>query len=136
MPAATFAEFFELCGDDLPAGLKRFAVLCSQGAAQPRPLSRQLLDMAVLNDKDEALAGLKVLAELDSRPAIRSFAGPQLHLLAESDALMPTTTFNKLAELNPQATVEQLGQSHASVFAEPQVLAQRMQSFILSHCYA
>lgn len=136
MPEATFAEFYELCGDDLPAGLKRFSVLCSQGAAQPRALSRQLLDMTVLNDKDRALAGLSVLAELDTRPAIRSFAGPQLHLLAKNDALMPSTTFNKLAELNPQATVELLGQSHASVFAEPQLLAQRMQSFILSHCYA
>lgn len=92
--------------------------------------------MTVLNDKDRALAGLSVLAELDTRPAIRSFAGPQLHLLAKNDALMPSTTFNKLAELNPQATVELLGQSHASVFAEPQLLAQRMQSFILSHCYA
>lgn len=136
MPAATFNGFRQLCSDDLSAGLKRFAVLCSQGAAQPRQLSRQLFEMAVLGDKASALAGLKLLAELDNRAAIRAFAGPQLHILAEDDALVPSLALSALTELNPQATVEQLGQSHAGLIAEPQLLAQRMQSFILSHCYA
>lgn len=136
MPAATFAEFQQLCVDDLSAGLKRFTLLCSQGAEQPRQLARQLLQMAVLSDKDKTLAGLQMLAELDNREAIKAFAGPQLHLLAEADALLPTAAIQPLAALNPQAAVELLGQSHAGLVAEPRLLAQRMQSFILGHGYA
>lgn len=131
MPAATFSEFRELCRTDLTAGLKRFTLLCSQGAKQPRQLSRQLLEMALLADSAGALAGLDVLAGLDNRAAIRAFAGPQLHLLADADALLPSAASASLAELNPYATVELLGQSHASVFDQPQLLAQRIVSFIL-----
>lgn len=136
MSVETFNEFHALCRNDLNSGLKRFALLCSQGSAQPRPLSRQLQEMALVADSAQDLAGLDVLAELDNRNAIRSFAGPQLHLLALTDALLPAEAADPLRSLNPQAAVELLGHSHASVFAEPQLLAQRMAQFILSHQYA
>ncbi len=136
MSVATFTEFRELCRVDFPAGLKRFALLCSQGAAQPRPLSKQLLITAVLGDSANALAGLDVLAELDNRAAITEFDGPQLHLLAQDDALVPSATANNLRELNPQASVEVLGHSHAGVMAEPQLLVERVATFILSGQYA
>lgn len=136
MSVDTFAEFRELCRSDLPAGLKRFALLCSQGSAQPRALSRQLQEMAQAAESSSALAGLDLLAELDNRQAISDFAGPQLHLLAQTDALLPTVAAEPLRALNPQAMVELLGHSHASVFAEPHGLAQRMVSFIESRQYA
>lgn len=136
MPVATFTEFRELCQRDLPAALKRFALLCSQGATEPRALSRQLLATAVLGDAACAVAGLDVLAELDNRVAISEFAGPQLHLLAQDDALVPLVAANSLRELNPQASIEALGQSHAGLIAEPHLLAQHIASFILSGQYA
>lgn len=136
MSAVAFAEFRALCAHDLAAGLKRFTLLCSQGAAQPRPLSKQLLRTAVVGDPVSALAGLDVLAELDNRAAINAFAGPQLHLLAQTDALLPPAALNSLRELNSQASVELLGHSHACVSAEPQLLTQRIASFILSGQYA
>lgn len=136
MPAATFAEFRELCQGDLPAALKRFALLCSQGASEPRALARQLLATAVLGDAASAVAGLDVLAELDNRVAISEFAGPQLHLLAQDDGLVPSAAANSLSELNPQASVELLGKGHAGLIAEPQRLAQHIASFILSGQYA
>ena len=132
MPTATFAEFRELCRVDLALGLKRFALLCSQGAAQSRPLSRQLQEMMMQAEPSCALAGLDLLAALDNRAAIRTFAGPQLHLLAEVDALLPPEAAALLRELNPQATVELLGHSHASVVAQADLLAQRIVSFIVS----
>lgn len=136
MPVETFSEFRKLCQSDLTAGLKRFALLCSQGSAQPRALSRQLQEIALAVQHSSALADLEMLAELDNRQAIQAFAGPQLHLLAAVDALLPVAAAEALRALNPQATVELLGHSHASVFAEPQLLAQRMVSFILSRHYA
>ena len=134
MSPATFSAFYRLCSNDLPAGLKRFALLCSQGAEQSRHLSRML--PAQVMQPDDALAGLDCLAELDSRSAISRFIGPQLHLLATGDALVPSSVATDLQELNPQAQVELLGQSHASVVAQPQLLAQRIASFILGEQHA
>ena len=130
MPATTFTEFRALCASDPAACLKRFALLCSQGATDARKLSRQLQASVQVEELASALAGLDLLAELDNRHAIRTFAGPQLHMFAEADALVPPAAANAVRELNPQAMVELLGQSHASVVAELQLLAQRMVTFI------
>lgn len=132
MPVTTFTEFRQLCRSDLSAGLKRFALLCSQGAAQSRQLAKQLQQMTTDAESVSAVAGLDLLAELDNRNAISTFAGAQLHLLAEADALVPPAAANALRELNPAAMFELLGQSHASVVAEPQLLAQRIVAFIES----
>ena len=132
MPVTTFTEFRQLCRSDLSAGLKRFAVLCSQGAAQSRQLAKQLQQMATDAESVNAVAGLDLLAELDNRNAISTFAGAQLHLLAEADALVPRAAAEVLRELNPAAMFELLGHSHASVVAEPQLLAQRIVAFIES----
>lgn len=136
MPVTTFTEFRALCSNDPAAGLKRFALLCSQGAEQARQLSRQLQELVQVEELAGALAGLDILAELDNRAAISTFAGPQLHLFAEADALVPFSAANALRGLNAQATVEVLGQSHASVVAEPQVLAQRIVAFIKDRQHA
>ena len=83
-----------------------------------------------MDELASALAGLDVLAELDNRQAIRSYTGRQLHLFAENDALVPSAAAKAVSELNAQAQVEMLGYSHASSVAEPQLLAQRIASFI------
>ena len=106
----------------------------SQGAEQSRHLSRTLHTQVV--QPDDALAGLDCLAELDNRSAISRFTGPQLHLLATGDALVPSAAATDLQALNPQAQVELLGQSHASVVAQPQLLAQRIAGFILGEQHA
>lgn len=131
MPVDTFTAFRQLCAEDFAAGLKRFVLLCSQGAAQPRVLSRQLLEAAAVADSGCALAGLDLLAELDNRAAISAFAGPQLHLFAEQDALVPSLALSRVRALNAQATVEFFGHSHAGLIVEAQLLAQRIADFIL-----
>ena len=131
MPVDTFTAFRQLCAEDLAAGLKRFVLLCSQGAAQPRALSRQLLEAAAVTDSGCALAGLDLLAELDNRAAISAFEGPQLHLLAEQDALVPSLALSSMRALNAQATVEFFGHSHAGLIVEAQLLAQRIADFVL-----
>ena len=139
MPASTFAEFYKLCQTDLAMGLKRFSLLCSQGAEQPRLLSRQLLDNTLEENRSiellslELLAGLELLAKLDNRAAITHFSAPQLYLFAAADALVPVAAAADLQALNSNAAVEVLGQSHASVLAEPQLLAQRMAAFIVGN---
>lgn len=130
MPVDTFTAFRQLCAEDLTAGLKRFVLLCSQGTAQPRALARQLSAAAAVADSASALAGLDLLAALDNRDAISAFSGPQLHLLAEQDALVPSLALSHVRELNSKVTVELFGHSHAGLIVESQVLAQRIAAFI------
>ena len=130
MPVATFTDFRALCANDPSVCLKRFALLCSKGAAEARQLSRQLQAAVPEDELASALDGLDVLAELDNRQAIRSFTGRQLHLFAENDALVPSAAAKAVSELNAQAQVEILGHSHASSVAEPPLLVQRIASFI------
>src|SRR5690554_236811 len=89
MPASTFSEFYRLCSEDLQAGIKRFALLCSQGAEHARQLSRELYGLT--QTSKDSLAGLDCLAELDTRSAISRFTGAQLHMLAQNDALVPAS---------------------------------------------
>lgn len=140
MPASTFAKFYTLCEKDLAKGLKRFSLLCSQGAAASRQLAAELNNHLESHPSDlaglECLAGLDLLASLDNRAAISDISAPQLHLFAENDALVPVTAAADLQSLNVAAIVEKLGRSHACVLAEPQRLAQRMAKFIASNSMA
>ncbi|GLR64989.1 alpha/beta fold hydrolase [Marinospirillum insulare] len=139
MPASTFTEFYKLCEQDIRLGLKRFTLLCSQGGIQHQARSCAVALQAMISTAStnplELLAGLDLLASLDNRATITHYAGPQLHLLAENDTLVPLEVINELKALNPCAVVEQLGKSHASPIIEPVLIAQRMAAFIASQQY-
>ncbi|MCU1717773.1 alpha/beta fold hydrolase [Pseudomonas sp. 5P_3.1_Bac2] len=135
MPASTFAAFVEGCAADPGATLKRFALLCAQGAANARQLSRELLANVAATSAPELLAGLELLAALDNREALASFSGAQLHLLAGADGLVPAAAWAAIQHLAAQAPgqtqvelIESL--SHALCLEQPQLIAQRMAQFI------
>lgn len=131
MPANTFNSFYQLCQHDLAAGLKRFSLLCSQGAEEPRLLAKHLHSQALTHNTATRLAGLNFLQHLDNRLAITNFKGPQLHLLAKADALVPYQAATAIKSLNPHAKVEFLGASHASPIAQPHLIAEHLAAFIL-----
>lgn len=131
MTAEAFAAFRAGCADDAAATLKRFALLCAQGGAEARAVGRQLQQGLPAQDAAQLLAGLDVLAALDNRAALASFAGPQLHLLAEGDALVPAAAAAALLELLPAGEVDLLEQSgHACALEQPQALAELIAEFI------
>ncbi|MES2819552.1 MAG: transporter, partial [Pseudomonadota bacterium] len=70
MPAETFTQFRHDCAVDASATLKRFALLCARGAEEARGLSLQLLATAPAAVQESLLAGLDVLAALDTRAAL------------------------------------------------------------------
>ncbi|MFI8745874.1 alpha/beta fold hydrolase [Pseudomonas sp. NPDC077186] len=130
MPADTYATFYEGCAHNAGATLKRFAMLCAQGASDARGLAR-LLQSNLLASEPSLLAGLQVLAGLDNRAALAAFAGPQLHLLAEQDALVPASVCDELLALLPSGEVDVLeGCGHAFVLEQPQALAALLLDFI------
>jgi pimeloyl-[acyl-carrier protein] methyl ester esterase len=131
MTRDTFATFRDGCAQDAAAILKRFALLCSQGCGEARALSRQLNQGIPAEATAQRLAGLAVLAALDNRAALAAFAGPQLHLLAEADALVPAAAAEPLQTLLPRGAVERIaGSGHAFVLERPQALAARLAAFI------
>lgn len=123
-----FQEAFRL---DPEQTLKRFRSLCSRGGFDPRTLARQLqvsqsqLPAAVLD------AGLQLLAQLDGREALHGYFGPQLHVFAEGDALVPVAAAAALRNWMPGATVEVLADaSHALPLECAEELATLMLAFI------
>lgn len=131
MAQDTFAAFRDGCAQDAAATLRRFALLCSQGCAEARSLSRRLNQGIPALEAAQRLAGLEVLAALDNRAALAAFAGPQLHLLAEADALVPVAVAEPLRALLRRGVVERIaGTGHAFILEQPQALAARLTGFI------
>jgi pimeloyl-[acyl-carrier protein] methyl ester esterase len=131
MPEATFAAFFAECEANPASALKRFSLLCAQGAADPRGLARLLLASAPRSSAAELLAGLQLLAGMDTRAALLAFAGPQLHLFAGADALLPAAAAGALLALVPDVEVGLIEHaSHAFVLERPHEVAAALAAFM------
>ncbi len=123
-----FEEAFRLGPDDT---LKRFSLLCSRGAYDPRTLARQL--QVSLLDQPQAVsaAGLRLLAELDGRAALQRYVGPQLHLFAGSDALVPAAAADALLACLLDVEVDVLANaSHGLPLERAEDVATAMLAFM------
>ncbi|MBU1491901.1 MAG: alpha/beta fold hydrolase [Gammaproteobacteria bacterium] len=131
MPAETFAAFRQGCAADASATLKRFALLCVQGAVDARGLSRQLLAAAPQVPPETLLVGLDLLANLDTRVALQAFIGPQLHLFAGQDALVPAAAAPALLELLADVEIGLIDNaSHAFALERPHEVAAAIHAFL------
>lgn len=131
MPTATFEAFHDSYRQNPSATLKRFAMLCSQGAADARGLSRTLLAQAGGVD---SLAGLDLLATLDTRPALLQFQGPQLHLFGTADTLVPAAAAAAVQAVQPAAQVRSVeGASHGFAVEQAEHVAAMLLGFMEAH---
>lgn len=131
MPAEVFDGFRESLRADSQQALARFSLLCSRGSPDPRGLSRQLQGCQPQRPLDELDAGLQLLAELDGRAALQAFAGPQLHLFAARDALVPAAAAEALADRLPQGRVQLVGDaSHALPLERPEAVAETILAWL------
>ena len=131
MAAETFDAFLAGCAADPRGTLKRFSLLCAQGAADPRGLSRLLLGGAPHTSASVLMSGLEVLAQLDTRHALQAFRGPQLHLFGGLDGLVPAEAAGELFALTPDieiGLIEQAG--HAFLLEDPHGVAGAIQAFL------
>ncbi len=75
--------------------------------------------------------GLEVLRQLDTRAALSNFGGPQLHLFAGSDALVPVEAAKALFELLQDVEVGIVEDSaHAFLLEHAQALATFIKTFL------
>ena len=127
----TFDAFLAGCTTDSRQTLKRFASLCTQGAEDPRGLSRLLLGGAPHTADAVLISGLEVLAQLDTRQALQAFRGPQLHLFAGLDGLVPAEAASELLALLPDVEIGLIEQaSHAFLLEDPHGVAGAIQAFL------
>jgi len=131
MPGETFDAFLVGCNADPRLTLKRFSLLCAQGSEDPRGLSRLLLGGAPHTPAAVLLAGLELLAQLDTREALQAFRGPQLHLFAGLDGLVPAEAAGELLALLPDIEIGLIEQaSHAFLLEDPHGVAGAIQAFL------
>lgn len=131
MSKANFGAFREGCVVDADTTLKRFSLLSAQGAAEARSLARLLAGGAPHTAATALLQGLDVLAALDTRGALQAFRGPQLHLFAGADALVPGEAAGALLALLPDIEIGLIEQaSHAFVVERPHEVAAAIQAFL------
>ena len=131
MPSKIFATFRQGCERDAASTLKRFGLLCAQGAEDARGLGRLLVGGAPHGMAPVLLAGLDLLARLDSRGALQDFQGPQLHLFAGADALVPAEAAGALLALLPDTEIGLIEQaSHAFMVERPHEIAAAIQAFL------
>jgi len=131
MSAQTFAAFRQGCEQDATVTLKRFGLLCAQGAGDARGLARQLSAGAPQQTPQALLNGLDVLERLDTRAALQAFRGPQLHLFGGADALVPGEAAGELLALLPDVEIGLIEQaSHAFILERPHEVAAAIQAFL------
>jgi pimeloyl-[acyl-carrier protein] methyl ester esterase len=131
MPQTDFDTFIGGCKADPDATLKRFSLLCAQGAEEPRALSRLLKAGAPHGSSSGLIEGLKLLEQMDTRAALQAFRGPQLHLFAGLDALVPAEAAVDLLNLLPDVEVGVIEQAgHAFILENPHGVAAAIQAFL------
>ncbi|SDB41601.1 pimeloyl-[acyl-carrier protein] methyl ester esterase [Pseudomonas sp. NFACC23-1] len=131
MDGATFDGFLAGCATDPRQTLKRFSLLCAQGSSDPRGLSRLLLAGAPGTSPEVLMAGLELLAQLDTRAALQRFRGPQLHLFAGLDALVPAEAAGELLVLLPDVEIGLIEQAgHGFLLEDPHGVAGAIQAFL------
>lgn len=131
MDAAVFNQFEQSYKDAPKQTIKRFLQLVSQGSSEPKTMVRTL-QQAV---SDDVMAygdiGLTLLANLDTRLALKQLTKPQYHLFAEQDALVPIACATMLGDWLPEAKIEIFHQAgHAFVIQESAVVASKIDQFI------
>ncbi|MBA1231063.1 alpha/beta fold hydrolase [Pseudomonas viridiflava] len=131
MPTQDFEAFLAGCAADPDATLKRFSLLCTQGAQDPRGLARLLKAGAPHAGATTLVDGLKILQQLDTRSALQTYRGPQFHLFAGLDAFVPAEAASDLLDLLPDVEVGVIEQaSHAFLLENPHGVAAAIQAFL------
>lgn len=132
MPLPVNRQFNKSFAADASATLKLFSGLLAQGDAKERALLKKMRGLVAPQAiTANWLEALRLLSELDNRAAFSSLVQPGLHLLAESDALVPATAAAALAALNPGQQVHLLPQAgHALHWSQPEKVMELITAFV------
>lgn len=89
MPADVFSQFKTSFLQNQQATLKRFYYLITQGSAQAKKDWLNMQNIANPPPYELLLQGLEMLEHLNLVDNLKNYSGPQLHLFAEQDGVIP-----------------------------------------------
>lgn len=134
MDADVFREFLAGVQTDPVAALKRFDTLQVTGSSRPRQLRRELQNLRKSPASAGLLVGLGWLASLDQRESLSALRQPQLHLLAERDALVRSAVGQSIAARIAGASSGQVTAlpdcSHLALMEAPAEIAHEIRQFL------
>lgn len=131
MPDADFQAFANSLQQSPQQCLRRFAMLCAQGASEPKALNQLLRQHLLPADSPQLATGLQLLQQLDISSSLHDYQGAKLMLFAQQDALLPVVAAEQVSRLYPQEMqVEQLAGSHAFVLEHAEQVAAIIRDWI------
>lgn len=134
MDRAVFRDFRASAFDNPAAALRRFDTLQVTGSSRPRQLLRDLQRLGRGAGANQLLAGLEWLETLDHRESLSSLPPPQLHLLAEEDALVPISVRHCIEARLTSASYAEVrlipNTSHLAPLEAPLEIARDLRSFL------
>lgn len=89
MPADVFSQFKTSFLQNQQATLKRFYYLITQGSAQAKKDWLNMQNIANPPPYELLLQGLEMLEHLNLVDNLKNYSGPQLHLFAQQDGVIP-----------------------------------------------
>lgn len=134
MPGDTFLQFCQGFSEQPALTIKRFNALQASGSLNLRALrasQKALLPLAPSRDSSTHALWLNVLNWLqqDTRTALKQLQKPQLHILAQDDALVPATI--SLGHFGEVLTLSNT--SHCLPLDAPTKVARAINIFIKTH---
>lgn len=132
MPLDIFSGFLEGINHSGSQTLKHFAMLCSQGGAQPRKTVRFIRKMIADSSPDfEQLSRLlALLGSSDTRSQLADIICPITHLTADNDALIPATLFNTLYQHYPEQTIKTVEGGHTFWMDNPDTVVRYIDELV------
>lgn len=132
MPLPVNRQFNKSFSADPAATLKLFSGLLVQGDANERALLKKVRGLITQQSITSTWRdALQLLAQLDNREIFSGLSQPGLHLLGESDALVPVNAAPVMAALNALQQVHVLGQAaHALHWSQPEKVIELIAGFL------
>lgn len=131
MASDIFTNFQLMYQQNPISTLRRFLQLVAQGCSDVRLLIRQLQQSLEIHPFVEANKGLTLLAEIDARRSLQEYSGYQLHILAERDALIPSSCASELSQLIGESKVRIVANTgHAFPMQNIQQISHLLDDFI------
>ncbi|PJG58787.1 pimeloyl-ACP methyl ester esterase BioH [Aeromonas cavernicola] len=126
--------FSEMLKGDFQQTIERFLAIQAMGSEHARDDIRQLRHMLAMRPAPQIAAleaGLRLLAEVDQRDALRTLPQPWLRIYGRLDSLVPKAVIPQLDALYPSSHSETLSKaSHAPFISHPDKIIEMIKHFI------
>jgi len=135
MPADVFSQFKASFLQNPQAILKRFYYLITQGSTQAKQDWMNVQNIAHPPSNEILLEGLQMLEQLNLVDNLKNYSGPQFHLFAELDGVIPCKVVENFANIATKKLRYKLLKeaTHAFPYLQVQRTIEEICQFLTNH---